>query len=65
MLVGRALASVGAVCDLKLAVIGGSVALGFGEPFFRAAQDELDKRARLPFTSGFQVMPASLGPRAR
>ena len=47
-----------------VAVIGGSVALGFGEPFFRAAQDELDKRARLPFTSGFQVMPASLGPRA-
>ena len=64
MMVGRALASVGALCDLKLAIIGGSVALGFGEPFFRAAQDELDKRARLPFTSGFQVMPAALGPRA-
>ena len=40
------------------------MALGFGEPFFRAAQDELDKRARLPFTSGFQVMPAALGPAA-
>jgi len=64
VMVGRALASVGAVCDLKLAIVGGSVALGFGEPFFRAAQDELDKRARLPFTSGFQVMPATLGPRA-
>ena len=64
VLVGRALASVGAVCDLKVAIIGGSVALGFGEPFFRSAQDELDRRARLPFTSGFQVMPAALGPRA-
>jgi glucokinase len=63
-MVGRALASVGAMCDLKLAIIGGSVALGFGEPFFRAAQDELDKRARLPFISGFQVMPAALGQRA-
>ena len=63
-MVGRALASVGAMCDLKLAIIGGSVALGFGEPFFRAAQDELDKRARLPFMSGFQVMPAALGQRA-
>ena len=62
VMVGRALASVGALCDLKLALVGGSVALGFGEPFFQAAQDELDKRARLPFTSGFQVMPATFGP---
>lgn len=64
VMVGRALASVGAVCDLKMAIIGGSVALGFGEPFFRAAQDELDRRARLPFLIGFRVMPATLGPRA-
>ena len=63
-LIGGALASVGALCDLKLAIVGGSVALGFGEPFFRAAQDELDKRARLPFTSGFQIQPAALGQRA-
>ena len=63
-MVGRALASVGALCDLKMAIVGGSVALGFGEPFFRAAQDELDKRARLPFISGFQVLPAALGQRA-
>lgn len=64
VMVGRALASVGALCDLKLAIVGGSVALGFGEPFFHAAQDELDKRARLPFTSGFQIVPATLGPAA-
>jgi len=64
VMVGRALASVGALCDLKLAIIGGSVALGFGEPFFQAAQEELDKRARLPFISGFQVVPATLGPGA-
>jgi len=64
VMVGRALASVGALCDLKLAIIGGSVALGFGEPFFAAAQEELDKRARLPFISGFQVVPATLGPGA-
>jgi glucokinase len=64
VMVGRALASVGAVCDVKLAIIGGSVALGFGEPFFRAAQDELDRRARLPSLQGFRVMPAALGPRA-
>lgn len=61
ILTGRALASLGAICDLKLAVIGGSVALGFGEPFFSAAQAELDQRARLAFTQGFKVVPAGLG----
>jgi len=61
LLVGRALASVGAICDLKLAVVGGSVALGFGEPFFAAAQSELDQRARLGFLTGVKVVPAGLG----
>ncbi len=60
-LVGRALASVGAVVDVRLAVIGGSVALGFGEPFFAAVQHELDERARLDFISGMRVVPAGLG----
>ena len=59
--VGRALASVGAVCDLRLAVIGGAVALGFGEPFFAAVQQELDQRARLGFTVGFRAVPSQLG----
>jgi glucokinase len=61
ILTGRALASLAAICDLRLAVIGGSVALGFGEPFFGSAQAELDQRARLSFTQGFQVIPAGLG----
>lgn len=61
LLTGRALASLGAICDLRLAVIGGSVALGFGEPFFSSAQAELDHRARLSFTNGFQIVPAGLG----
>lgn len=60
-LVGRALASVGAIMDLKLCVIGGSVALGFGEPFFAAVQNELDHSARLEFIQGMQVMPVGLG----
>lgn len=59
--VGRALATLGAVCDLRLAVIGGAVALGFGEPFFAAVRTELDLRARLGFTTGFRVVPAALG----
>lgn len=61
LLVGRALASLGAICDVRTAVIGGSVALGFGEPFFAAVQAELDTRARLSFTHGFTVVPAGLG----
>ena len=39
---GRAVASVCNVLDLDLAVIGGSVALGFGATFFNAAQESLD-----------------------
>ncbi len=61
LLTGRALATVGAVCDLRRAVVAGSVALGFGEPFFAAARHELEQRARLVFTHGFEVVPAALG----
>ena len=50
-------------CDLQLAVIGGSVALGFGEPFFAAAQAELDRRARIAFASGVRIVPAGAGRR--
>lgn len=61
LLVGRTLASVAAVCDMRLAIVGGSVALAFGEPFFTAVQQELDLRARLPFVQGMRVMPSGLG----
>ena len=60
-LVGRALASVGALMDLQLCVIGGSVALGFGDPFFKAVQQELDRSARLEFIRGMKVLPVALG----
>lgn len=60
-LVGRALATVGALLDLQLCVIGGSVALGFGAPFFGAIQHELDRSARLEFIRGMKVVPAGLG----
>ena len=51
-LVGRAVASVANLLDLRLAVVAGSVALGFGEPFFAAAQAELDRSACLDFSLG-------------
>ena len=49
-LVGRAVASVANLLDLPLAVASGSVALGFGAPFFAAAQAELDRSCRLDFS---------------
>ncbi len=61
-MVGRAVASVANLLDLQLAVVAGSVALGFGEPFFAAAQREIDARARLEFARGTTIGPAGLGP---
>jgi glucokinase len=61
MLVGLAVASVVNLLDLPLAVVSGSVALGYGEPFFRAAQAEMDRRCRLDFARGARVVPGGLG----
>lgn len=60
-LVGRAVASVANLLDLKLAVVAGSVALGFGSTFFDAAQQELDRSARLAFSAGARIVPAGTG----
>jgi glucokinase len=59
-LVGRAVASVANLLALRLAVVSGSVALGFGEPFFRAAQAEVDEHARLSFSAGARVVASTL-----
>jgi hypothetical protein len=47
---------------VRSAVIAGSVALGFGGPFFEAVQSELDHSAKIGFIEGFKVCPAGLGP---
>ena len=60
-LVGLAIASVVNLLDLPLAVVSGSVALGFGAPFFAAAQAEMDLRCRLDFARGARVVPGGLG----
>ncbi len=62
-LVGRALAAAVVLLDLSLAVVSGSVALGFGEPFFRAAQAEMDVLCRIEFARGARVVPGGLGDR--
>jgi len=58
--VGRAVASVAALLDLRLAVIGGSVALGFGDRFYAAAQAEADRYATIQYVRGVQIRPTSL-----
>ena len=63
-LVGRAVATVANLVDLDLTTVAGSVALGFGAPFFAAAQDELAAVARLPFASSCRIQPSPLGPSA-
>jgi glucokinase len=60
-LVGRAVASVASLLDLRLAVVAGSVALGFGDPFFAEAQAELASRAQLDHSRGAVIRPAGLG----
>ncbi len=60
-LVGQAVASVANLLDLRLAVVAGSVALGFGQPFFDGAQREIDERSRLAFSSGTRIVPTGLG----
>lgn len=60
-LVGRAVASVANLLDLRLAVVAGSVALGYGDDFFRAAQEEVDRLCVLDFSAGTRVVPAGLG----
>ena len=60
-LVGRAVASVANLLDLDLAVVAGSVALGFGAPFFAAAQRTLTDSARLDFSAAARIVPAGLG----
>ncbi len=60
-LVGRAVASVATLLDIDLAVVAGSVALGFGELFFEAAQEELDRRTTIRYSRGAKIVPAQLG----
>ncbi len=60
-MVGIAVASVCNLLDLDLAVVGGSVALGFGATFFNAAQQEIDDHSRLNFVRGARITPVRLG----
>jgi glucokinase len=58
--VAAMIASVGAVCDLDLVVIGGGVAKS-GALLFDPLRKALTRYARLDFIAGLRVQPAELG----
>jgi glucokinase len=58
--VAAMIASVGAVCDLDLVVIGGGVAKS-GALLFDPLREALTAYARLTFLRGLRVLPAELG----
>ena len=59
-LVGRGVASACNLLDLKLVVVGGSVALGFGATFFNAAQRTLDELCTIDFSRKARIVPTRL-----
>ena len=59
-LVGRAVAEVCVLLDLRLAVVAGSVALGFGEAFF-AARRASSTGEHGSATRAARIVPAGLG----
>ncbi len=59
-LVGRAVASVANLLDLQLAIVSGSVALGFGDVFFTAAQRTIDQLSKIEHAKGTQIVPSEL-----
>lgn len=60
-LVGRAVGSIANLLDLRLAVVAGSVALGFGATFFDAANTELAQVAQLDFSRGARIVASGCG----
>ncbi len=58
--VGRAVASVANLLDLKLAIVSGSVALGFGDVFFASAQRTIDQLSKIDHAQGTKIVPSVL-----
>lgn len=60
-LVGAIVAQVAILMDLRLILVGGSVALGFGHTFFDAAQAVIDDACHLAHLDGVTIQPVRLG----
>lgn len=60
-MVGRAVASVASLLDVTQFFVAGSVALGFGSPFFEAANEMAASLVGLSFARAVSVQPSTLG----
>ena len=60
-LVGRAVAQAAVLLDLRLALVGGSVGLGYGDALLDAAQGEIDRMARIAYARGVRIAAVGLG----
>ena len=61
VMVGRAVASVASLLDVTQFFVAGSVALGFGRPFFEAANETAASLVGLSFARAVSVQPSTLG----
>ncbi len=61
VMVGRAVASVASLLDVTQFFVAGSVALGFGSPFFEAANETAASLVGLSFARAVSVQPSKLG----
>lgn len=59
-MVGRAVAATASLLDVSSFFIAGSVALGFGAPFFAAANEEARRMAGLDFARNVRITPSGL-----
>jgi glucokinase len=60
-LVGEVVGGVVNGLDLRLAIVAGSVALGFGAEFFTPAQQAVDRTCATSFARGARIRPGGLG----
>jgi glucokinase len=60
-LVGQAVSSAAALLDFDRCFVAGSVALGFGDTFFDAANDAVSEWARISFAQSLRIEPSALG----
>ncbi len=61
VMVGRAVSSVASLLDVTQFFVAGSVALGFGRPFFEAANETAESLVGLSFARAVSVQPSTLG----
>ena len=62
-MVGRAVAATASLLDVVHFFVAGSVALGFGEPFFEAANEEARRLVGLDFAQTVTISPSGLSDR--